>query len=414
MCSDHGHIQPTCLFTGEPLTPKTKIEHTIPESVGGRIKSRTVSSDLFNHAAGKGVDRKLAQAFSPLFNWIRLAIPGHRKPPSVPTLVQGAGIGCEFRSDGRVARKGIEVERDPRTGKVISATAADPEAIEKHFGWSRTKFDLVCNRPARAAIDVPLLDTDIEIAALKSVLLSFDHVLGKDPDRFTRSSALLLVRGFVKEFVLSRKLDVGQYERTICGLQYDKLPELRRLRELVRTPVTPFEHVMVASANPSSRTVDAVWWMAGVDPYGFRLCTDWRGLQFTYVLVSGVLNGGTWKLQSLPNDFTCKLEMRRRARAPRLSTSQQLTTTAKEVAAYHRDAWQRGVDYALRNCPRFVHDEVVRNAQYGLQESKDGRIVIGLTSASSRNGFRVNRWRFTHIWKGDNALATLRFYLNGG
>jgi hypothetical protein len=46
----------TCLFTGKVLTPDTREEHTILWSLGGRVRSRRVTSSAFNEACGSHVD----------------------------------------------------------------------------------------------------------------------------------------------------------------------------------------------------------------------------------------------------------------------------------------------------------------------------------------------------------------------
>ena len=59
----------TCLFTGEALTPTTKVEHTtIPRSIGGRIKSCVVSCNRFNERCGERFDSLLARRYAQLTN----------------------------------------------------------------------------------------------------------------------------------------------------------------------------------------------------------------------------------------------------------------------------------------------------------------------------------------------------------
>ncbi|GEM_PF-1156766 len=368
----------TCLFTGDALTAETKTEHTIPQAVAGRIKSRIVSSDRFNEAAGKTVDQALAGAFAPVFNRLGLVTPASHRTPSVGAFIRGDNGRYEFGKNGRFQRRGFAEERDPKTHQLVSVVGADVAQVTRRLGRPG-KVDLAPSPPGtRATIDVPLLDLNIEIAALKSVLLTFDHLLAPDQDRFTRRPELAAVRCFVRDYVLAGKFDQRVYDQVAVGIQYDKLRELQELRRRAARPATPFEHVMVAAADPATRTLDAVWWLASIDPYGFRLCSDWRGKPFTLVVASGILRDTDTCMESVPIEFHCRVAARLRATQPRGVTKQQLDAIAGEIAVHHRDAVQRATDHAERHCPDFVRDCVERMAQINLQERRDARVVSGL------------------------------------
>jgi hypothetical protein len=79
----------TCLFTGEELTPTTKQEHTIPKALGGRIKSRFVTSDTFNNFCGARLDFVLKLAYEPLLNQLAPLLPRTSQPGMMPIDVPG-------------------------------------------------------------------------------------------------------------------------------------------------------------------------------------------------------------------------------------------------------------------------------------------------------------------------------------
>jgi len=388
--------QPTCLFTGDLLTPKTKSEHTILRALCGRIRTKRVSSNRFNEAAGRTVDKRLAETFAPLFSRIGGATPSWHKPPAIPATVAGDTGKFQFLPGGRFVRKGIAVEKDPRTGKPIAASAADPKVIKRKFGFPNVTAQIVPPTPSTpASIEVNLLNVFTEIAVLKSILLTFDHYLERATDRFTRRPELCAARELVRKFVMTGVLDTQSHDKIVLGLQYDKLDELQRLRKRLKAPITPFEHVMIVSANPATRTIDAIWWVASVDPYGFRLCSDWRGPAFTITLVNGVFKNGTAKFESVPDEICCRPQPLRRARVSSRTHRDQLDATVAEVAAFHRDALQRAMDYAERNCPDLVRTGVVHWAQFNLQKKKDGRILSGLISYLEV----LFQWRLAHRQK---------------
>src|SRR5947209_6385257 len=96
----------SCLFTGEPLGPRTKEEHTIQRSVGGRIRSTWVSSDAFNEAAGRRVDEDFGGAYDMVFNRLGLLTHSAHKTPKVPAQLSGADGRFEFAPGGVLRRRG--------------------------------------------------------------------------------------------------------------------------------------------------------------------------------------------------------------------------------------------------------------------------------------------------------------------
>jgi hypothetical protein len=138
----------------------------------------------------------------------------------------------------------------------------------------------------------PVICPEIEFAVLKATLLTFDHLLRSHTDRFTRSPTLQTVRGFVRRCVMDGdKPDALQLGQLVLGLQYDVdyLELYQKLRDDLRFPASPFEHVLLASANAPTQTLDVVFWAFRADPYAFRVCNDWQSDSFTFCVVNGVL-----------------------------------------------------------------------------------------------------------------------------
>ena len=64
-------VNPTCMFTGVPLDSQTCEEHTILRALGGRIRSRTVSSSSFNARCSEVLDKRFASVYAQLMNSCR-------------------------------------------------------------------------------------------------------------------------------------------------------------------------------------------------------------------------------------------------------------------------------------------------------------------------------------------------------
>jgi hypothetical protein len=139
--------------------------------------------------------------------------------------------------------------------------------------------------------DCPVVRPALEVAALKACLLTFDHLLWPDPNRFTRSGALAQVRGFVKKAVIQGEIDPETCHRFSLGMQYDRLPLYRRMRKAIPFVQTPFEHVLLVAGNAPARCIDVVWIVLDFDPFGFRVAHEWHGGSFAFGVVNGVLKG---------------------------------------------------------------------------------------------------------------------------
>jgi hypothetical protein len=375
----HGILPPprnTCLFTGEVLTSDTYEEHTIPRGVCGRTRSRLVSSDVFNNRAGSGIDRALVGAYLPLFNRLAPLLSSEHQPAPLPAEIPG-GEGKFHFVGGRLMRNGMWIEPDEKTGRPVAANASDAEAVRRFFRrqpGGATKSYPVTLVPVSdstvASTTHYALTVETELAALKALLLTFDHLLYSCPRRFTRSPHLAPVLELVRQGVQAEPLNSSLYDSIVMGLQYEKLPEVEKLRLDLPISRTPFEHVMVVSGNSAEQTLDAIWCVAGIDPYGFRLSRSWTEYSFTLVFVSGVLRGTTAQHFSQPFDFTCSYKPRQRAKTQPIDAK----TIAEIIAANHSRALEASVDLVERGCRDYVLECIVEAARYGFANGSGGRI----------------------------------------
>jgi hypothetical protein len=162
-------------------------------------------------------------------------------------------------------------------------------------------------------------------------------------------------------------IDAALLIDTVLGLQYDQdmLDLYRQLRESVAFPETPFEHVVLASANPGSHVLDVVFWAYRTDPYAFRFA-GWRGPGFTYVVVNGILRGtSSSEAYRLPDNHLLGRPTMRRS-----NLLVKRHPTAAEREAIHNEIFQRrsglyreAVDYVERNCDELVSGNLERWAR---------------------------------------------------
>jgi hypothetical protein len=285
-----------CLFTGKELGPDTKDEHTIQRAIGGRIRSVGVSSNEFNEMCGNLIDPVLAELY-----WEIMAVLG----PALPAesrcgqrVVQVPGQPGRFVIDGHGALKmrgAVPVSHDRITRRPAAIVGCDEGAVKRLAAQNLPPEGMAWHTVALPpSLDVPIqrrraICPEIEIAVLKSALLTFDHLLCADANRFTRSSALQETMDFVRRCVMEgAQPDAKQLGRLVLGLQYDAdyVRVYSELRNQVAFPESQFEHILLASANLATRSLDVVFWAFRADPYAFRVCDDWRGDSVTYVAIT--------------------------------------------------------------------------------------------------------------------------------
>src|SRR5271166_6319473 len=115
----------TCLFTGEALTPTTKVEHTIPRSLGGRIKSRVVSCDSFNARCGERLDPYLARRYAHLMNVLSPLLSQEHRTGQLTVDAPGEPAGLVL-VEGALTRKNVAiVERYAATKRPRSVLTED-------------------------------------------------------------------------------------------------------------------------------------------------------------------------------------------------------------------------------------------------------------------------------------------------
>ena len=282
----------TCLFTGETLSPTTKVEHTIPESVGGRIKSRTATSDEFNNRSSNVVDSVLKLVYEPMLNRLAPLLPRASQPGPMPIDVPGEPPGLALEG-GAITRTKLLTEHDEQ-GRPKAGIADDEAGLRKFIRSAKKTPEQVrwSTVPATEKTTflrkVPVICREIEIAALKSLVLTFDHLLRDSPDRFTRGPELRPVRAFIRDAVMTGQPDAATLGELSFGLQYERRGLYDRLRGQVRVPRTEFEHALFVTTPGGGHAIQAVWSVFGFDPFGFQL-GSWPHAPFTYAVINPVL-----------------------------------------------------------------------------------------------------------------------------
>lgn len=263
---------------------------------------------------------------------------------------------------GVLHAKGTTVTaRDPETGRPTAAAATDMEAVLRVLKPNMPEDATIKSyyeSPVEGRSKLPqsqMFGPSIELAVLKAGLLSFDALLDTDPNRFTRSIALRDVRDTVRTAVMD-DAKVASFLYTVSlGIQYEMIDLFRELRAQIEFPHTEFEHVLIASANFATQTLDLVVWLFETDPYGFRLTTDWHGKGFTYCVANGVLREtGFSKATELPSTHLLCQRTLRRCTTPPAQEDPERRVAEQEIIDVRSDALGRAVHLTLRESDDFL------------------------------------------------------------
>jgi len=286
-----------CLFSGQQIDRTTLVEHAIPASICGRITSRTVTSSDFNSKAGNLCDGLPKDCYAFFLQALSPALSSNHRPGTMEIEYSGKKGKFVIRDGLFDAKQEVTSERDADTNQLTSLSGPNPQRLEQiwnqvHPNNKPATFEWI---PPRDRIEVrrklPLLKAEIELAFLKSSLCSFDALIQRYGGMmFTRFDELKIVRDVVTKIILGQEDSVYLYRHSL-GLQYARLPFLNEVRTRLPFPKTPFEHYLVASAEPGSAVLDIAFVAFSFDPYVFRASTAWKRDGFTAVIANGVLAG---------------------------------------------------------------------------------------------------------------------------
>lgn len=364
-----------CLFTDVELGADTREEHTIQRSVGGRVKSFEVSSSAFNELCGERIDPYLCGAYAEVMRVLGPALPAEARSGSTEFRIPNHPGRWRFNERGQmVLMDPTVIERDPLSDRPLSAIGPDLSSLKpmiRQLGSPAVRHTEVLP-PSNEVVfeERAALHWGIEVAALKAALLTFDHLLRDDPERFTRRPELEPVRRFVREVVESDSENPGidLLADISLGVQYDQdllnlYGEIKRQAGLASFP---FQHTLIVSGEPGSRALDVVFWAFETDPHVFRVTRDWSGAGFTLAMTNGILVDTEFsqvatlarsQLLGRPTNRRCRM------RVTRDLTDAERAAAGRELAEHRGQLYRRAVDYVERHCDGSVSEQLSRLAR---------------------------------------------------
>ncbi|MCY2962064.1 MAG: hypothetical protein NT069_00155 [Planctomycetota bacterium] len=304
-----------------------------------------------------------------ILNVLAPLLSAEHQPGFLDITVPGDPHGLVL-DQGAVLRRNLAIiDRDKSTGRPLAAVAAHSRpliSLAKQLGRTDNLF-LSTVRSTESTTFYhasPVIFADLEVAALKSTLLTFDHLLQASHDRFTRHPQLEGVRDFVRQAVMARRLDPEGCHRFSLGQQYERMPMYQDLRQRIPHPLTPFEHILFVAGNTPCRCIDVVWIVLGFDPFGFRVCNNWRGSAFAFGAVNGVLSGTSFSEAvplPPPDMFLCQPTKRRAF--PELPFAEDEQQQAMDdVSSRRSQSFQEAVLYVEMHADESVIAKIVESS----------------------------------------------------
>lgn len=379
----------TCLITRDELDEKTRLEHTIPRAMGGRYRSRIVSSTRFNNEASR-FDDALATPYLLFLSNLAPLMAKEHEPKSIDTSIEGAPGHYILQPGGILDLKGGRVDdRDPNTGLPKAISHSSPEALHRwaqQMGWIDGEYqegrELSAAPGVEAQFLLPVLDPKFEVGALRSSLLTFDHALAeRGQDRFTRDAALADTRDFLAGAVLTPEADyaseLSSLSLGICSKDLEVVGELRE--RIVDVPRTQFEHILVASCNADVRTVDILWAVAGIDVVRFRVSRKWNGPDRTYVIGCGITRDtSTFGPLVLKRHTPIAPPTNQKSCDPSTTTPAQMQDIAASIGERRRAAIREALDLVERTADEHVIDSILEVTKHLSEDGahlRDGLVV---------------------------------------
>jgi hypothetical protein len=357
----------TCLFTGAELNADTKDEHTIQRALGGRVKSTIVTSSEFNELCGGKIDPFLARLYAIIMNALEPVLPSEAQAGLLNFRTVGEDIPWKV-AGGKLVLTGTSViDRNPDNNRPTSAIGPDFESfkkLSKDLGVSPVRTTRMLAPQTEGVFDEEaVFHWGIEVAALKSLLLTFDHLLADEPNRFTRSPKLDAVRKFVRAIAerASEKPNTDALVDLSLGIQLDDnyLDLYEKLRNDAGLPRKAFQHTLIISANHATRSLDAVFWAFETDPHAFRLSYDWEGDSFTYVMTNGILAGQQASdAVRLEGGYLLGKQTSRCNRLKNAVPEPDLREAATEVMERRHELYRQAVDHVERNSNVSVQEQL--------------------------------------------------------
>ena len=293
--------------------------------------------------------------------------------------------GLVIEPGGVIGLRGNQVlkrDEDGRPKQILGKDEASVKKLAEQSGMSTEGTVKWIPLTASNVVTThqPVLSGEFEVAALRSILLTFDYLLDSDESSFIRGDSLSKVRDLVRSSIEQQNIDGILLRDHSLGVQLEKVNLYNDLRDRFGIARTPFEHYMLIAGNQAQRCIDAVWIVYGFEPHGFRLSYEHTGESFCMGFVNPVLRGGSPSpvIELSPiDDLLCKLTKRRTFHS-RPITEEEIIEIVREIGEVRAAAYNKSV--LLLNTSKLAEPWLVDQLKGGSENQSSGLFFEKLLS----------------------------------
>jgi len=297
----------TCLFTNKPLDENTKIEHTIPRALCGRIRSKTVTCSEFNEASSK-CDAILRQEFLMILGALAPMLPKEFDPGEIPVTLD-SGIPAIKKGGVIDLQKPHVLERTSNGLPKHVYIPDNPKTLDKNlerFRAKKSKLNYI-SLPGNQVFYDNLIacSSQSEISILKSIVCTIDFILQKESRAlFTRSKEMKPLRDFIKDSIskLPEEINIQVLDRHYLGIQLFDMKVFEKALSFHKYKAKAFEHIILFSSNTATKTLDAAWNIFSHEVHVVRLATRWTGPYICGYIANPIFQKERYSYQILPEE----------------------------------------------------------------------------------------------------------------
>lgn len=307
-----------CLFSNLKLNENTKIEHTIPESIGGRNKSRIVISSETNNSLSK-TDAYIAKAYKNYMDLLYFKLPSSAKIKKTKIKIPNTFLN-----------RTITVEQSPFSVELIKTTSSFDNSgkIIRQLEPVNTLEDIskYTDSPKKPLkkIEIDLIPIDhiiishnwsdiCEFSLLRSGLLTLDHLFQKNSEtNIIRTENIKKTINCVSSIVnILREKNAEESFRIrgnslydiMLGFDLDLLPNIEYILNQSKIEIPQYSHYIVIQKNADTRLIHMVFCAFSKEPWVFLIGTDWNGPSEIHVAINPILKEtGSTRLETITTE----------------------------------------------------------------------------------------------------------------
>lgn len=292
---------PKCLITKIDLPPETIDEHTIPQSIGGRIRSKIVICSEVNNKLSHFCDDKLAKTFHIYMNLLSHKLPSNSIPPPLIDTYDDPFLGKKVSVKLEGTSPSLNKDINPKYENGIRQKELNNilpgQNIEELKNSPNSEIDL---------LDLSVFNMElnhnpyVELALLRAGIFSFDHYFQlENYENIIRSQSIENTINVLKYFIDHESILRKNICRIFFGFDFSLRPEIDTLLKTNNLAPCEYSHILILRTNADTRLIHLIFYAFSREPYVFLIGENWEGLTNTFIIENPIIKGKSSYLKKL-------------------------------------------------------------------------------------------------------------------